>query len=300
MVTWGETGDVRNRVEVVEADGTAVPVAPIVVEAGRPNRSGLPGFGGLPIAAGLRVAVTVLDEDDAVISEAGLSPIFDTNRPPVPVIETVTPREDGTARFTWRPGAVVDSTPGDPLDVPVEEPQLLMPVATYLIFNGWDDLADEPTTDRSAEVTADRMKPYYVGVKTQPNEWVPPGGKLTVTGKSVSLVRVCDAGPCWWVPEDDAGRLLRLQSRAGRSAAWQTVATTRALANGTFVFAVKFPGAGDYRVVAPPVVGSESHDALAYFAAAGGLLVVLGALLALAGRGRRRAFVLSAEQGSEL
>ncbi|GAA0457258.1 hypothetical protein Ade02nite_06290 [Paractinoplanes deccanensis] len=285
VVAWDETGDVRNRVALVLPDGSATAVATLTVEAGRPNVSELPGFGGL-VDHDFRVAVTVVDDNDEVLSEPGLSPAFDTNRPPLPVIETVSPRADGTVAFSWRSGELVDTTPGDPLDVPAEVPARFIPVASFSDFNDYQELVPQPITATSF-VVPDRQKPYNVGVRTPPNEWsfsgvsapvhgtrvtatipkkVPAGGKLTVTGKAISLVRACDPGPCWSIERADAGRLLRLESRAGAGAAWQPVATTRARADGAFTFGLKFPGARDYRVVAPAVDRSGDEAARAYFA----------------------------------
>ncbi|MEU8813944.1 hypothetical protein [Actinoplanes sp. NPDC048796] len=285
VVTWDETGDVRNGVEVVNPDGSPSGVAWRLVEAGQPNRLPLPDYGGSHYHD-LRVAVTVVDENDQVISEPGLSPVFDTNGPPQPVIETVVPREDGTVAFTWRSGVEVDTTPNDPLDLPAPVPARFVPVASYSNFNDYEVLAAEPITATSFVVPA-RDTPYNVGVRTAPNEWtfngvsapvdgtrvtatipkkVAPGGRLTVTGRALYLTRACDPGPCWSIENDDAGRLLRLQARTGEGAAWQNVATARARADGKFTLSVKSPGSRDYRVVAPPVARAANRDAKAYFA----------------------------------
>ena len=102
------------------------------------------------------------------------------------------------------------------------------------------------------------------------------------------------------------------------------MASTRTATDGGFTFRVTFPGARDYRVVAPPLSQAKGQTAIAYaasavttvraatggggggsgdddtgglpitgapvawVAAAGGVLVALGALLLLAGRLRRR------------
>ncbi|MFF5081011.1 hypothetical protein ACFY36_28505 [Actinoplanes sp. NPDC000266] len=285
VVTWDETGDVRNRVELVNPDGSPSGVAWLTIEAGQPNQSALPGFGGV-YNSDLRVAVSVVDADDEVVSDPGLSPVFDTNGPPQPVIETVVPREDGTVAFSWRSGDLVDTTPSDPLDVPAESPARFVPLASYSNFNDYEQLVPAPVAVTSF-VVPQRDKPYNVGVRTAPNEWtfngvsapvngtkvtatipkkVTTGAKLTVTGKVVYLTRACDPGPCWSIENDDAGRLLRLQARANASAAWQTVATTRARADGKFTVSVKSPGTRDYRVVAPAVERAANRDAKAYFA----------------------------------
>ncbi|MFF5081010.1 hypothetical protein ACFY36_28500 [Actinoplanes sp. NPDC000266] len=285
VVTWDETGDVRNRVELVNPDGSPSGVAPLTVEAGQPNRSPLPGFGAI-YNFDLQVAVSVVDENDQVVSERGLSPVFDTNGPPQPVIETVVPRENGTVAFSWRPGEAADTTPGDPLDVPAATPVRFTPFVASSTVNDVEALTPAPVAVTSF-VVPDRPKPLRVGVRTTPNEWtfngesapvdgtrvtatIPKkatiGGKVTVTGKAVHLTRVCDPGVCGAEEHEDAGRLLRLQERPNDRVAWRTVASTRAGADGAFRFSVKSPGTRDYRVVAPPVTRAADREAKAYFA----------------------------------
>ncbi|XVU24108.1 hypothetical protein ACQPZJ_43870 [Actinoplanes sp. CA-054009] len=285
VVTWEETGDVRNRVELVNPDGSPSGVAALTVEAGQPNRSALPGFGAI-YNFDVQVAVSVIDENDQVISAQGLSPVFDTNGPPQPVIETVVPREDGRVAFSWRPGDPTDTTPGDPLDVPSETPVRFTPFVAYSTANDYEALTPAPVAATSF-VVPDRQKPLRVGVRTTPNEWtfngesapvdgtrltatIPKkaatGAKVTVTGKAFQLTRACDPGVCWAQENEGAGRLLRLQARKNAGAAWQTVATTRAGADGAYKFSVKSPGTRDYRVVAPPIARSADEEAKAYFA----------------------------------
>ena len=340
VVTWQETGDVRNRVEVVRADGTPLPDASVIVEAGRPNESPLPSVG--PNQT-LRVVVLVVDADGNAISDPASSPAFDTDRAPSPVLKTVVPHEDGTITMSWGAVPYHDATPGDPLDLPADDPQRWIPFASIFDLNGYVDLSG-PTTETSIVVS--REVPVVLAVRNIPNEWggyaadgtevwrsrltasIPhtatTGGKLTVTGKSFRGIHACDPGPCW-VEEspDDAGRPVRLEARTGASADWQTVASTRTSAGGGFTFKVTFPGARDYRVVAPAIAlakdqtprsyavtaatsvkvvtggGSSGGTGgggglpitgapVAWIAATGGVLLAVGVLLATLGRARRR------------
>ena len=151
------------------------------------------------------------------------------------------------------------------------------------------------------------------------------GAKLKVTGEATRIKRACDPGPCWHYDEPDAGRVLTLQAHTGAGAAWATVATTKATSKGAFTFSITFPGTRDYRVIAAPVAyparstgsmyaetpatttraaaadsdgGSGGSDdgpglpitgaPIIWIAAAGGALVLLGIVLAVAGRLRRR------------
>lgn len=94
------------------------------------------------------------------------------------------------------------------------------------------------------------------------------GGTVTVTGKAVKLNRICDPGPCPTYEEDDAGRELRLQERTGATAAWQTVATTKARKDGTYALTTPFAGTRDYRVVAPAVSSAPGRTAQVFAATA--------------------------------
>ncbi|MCY1136389.1 hypothetical protein OWR29_00140 [Actinoplanes sp. Pm04-4] len=120
-----------------------------------------------------------------------------------------------------------------------------------------------------------RRTPVDVGLRTAPNGWygytgvsapvagtrltvtIPRqatiGGTVTATGRVVRTGRLCDRGPCPTVEEDDAGREVRLQERAGATAGWRTVATAKAGRDGTYTLGAPFAGTRDYRVVAPVV-----------------------------------------------
>jgi hypothetical protein len=282
LVTWQETGDLRNVVQVVDADGSPMGIAGVVVEAGQPNETLLFGGG---FDQDRRIAVWAVDADDTPTSDPGLSPVYDTDRPPAPVIHTVAPREDGTILLQWRPGHVADDTPGDPLDLPAEVPQRFIPVASHTGFNAYDELSG-PTTATSI-VVVDRPKPVQVGVRTVPNEWgssgaaaqvwgtrltatVPrtavDGGRLRVTGTAIKVGRSCDPGPCTTEDWPDAGRTLHLQSRTSADAAWTVVATGRADAQGDFGFTVVSPGTRDYRVFAPVVTLGADREPEAFAA----------------------------------
>ncbi|MBB4693168.1 hypothetical protein [Paractinoplanes abujensis] len=336
-ITWEGTAATRSRLTLVRAgDGVTENLAAKVVEAGRPSRALLwPGLHDTDY----RVRVVAVDSDGAEISEPAFSPVFDTDRGPKARIVSVVPREDGSILMTWRPGAYTDPNPGDPLDVP--GPVRYIPVATLFEFNEYDDLA-APTTATSF-VVPPRRTPVGVGVRAESVGWyddsgvdapvagdrltatIPQqatiGGTVTVTGRSIKLGRLCDRGPCPTVEEDDAGRELRLEERAGATAGWRTVATAKARKDGTFTLTAPFAGTRDYRVVAPVLALAPDRAArvravtaattttgvtgpagdggsggglpitgapVVALAVGGGLLVALGAALTLTGRRRRR------------
>lgn len=279
VVTWTETGDLRDRIDLVNPDGSPTGWASKYVEIGQPNRSSLPGTSPGDDA---RIVVTAVDADDNPISEPGSSPVFDMDTPPQPVMKSVAPHEDGTVDMTWAAGTATDDTPGDPLDYDGET--RFIPIAADSGFNQYSDLA-EASAATSFTVPASQKYPTSVGVRTEPTFWgysgaaiavtgtkvtasIPraatTGAKLKVTGTVVQVVRFCDPGPCGHNDEPDAGRVLTLQARTDAGAAWATVATTKATSKGAFAFSITFPGARDYRVIAAPVAFPARSSANMY------------------------------------
>nr|WP_221376064.1 hypothetical protein [Actinoplanes polyasparticus] len=72
----------------------------------------------------------VVDADGNELSEPAFSPEFDTDRTVPARITSAVPQIDGSVRFWWVPGAYIDSNPGDPLDLPAEDPSRYQPVVT--------------------------------------------------------------------------------------------------------------------------------------------------------------------------
>nr|WP_221376063.1 hypothetical protein [Actinoplanes polyasparticus] len=136
------------------------------------------------------------------------------------------------------------------------------------------------------------------------------------------MLRSCDLAACEDAEWPTADRALKLQGRVSASSAWQTIATAKSRADGTYSVTVAVAGTREYRVIVPPVPWVSGDQALAYaetparkvnvvtepadgdggqggglpitgtpvmwIALAGGLLVVLGVVFATLGRGRRR------------
>jgi len=340
VVTWQETGDRRNKVDIVNADGSATSWASRIVEPGQPNQSDLPGWN--PDKQ-YRVEVRAIDATGNAVSDPGQSPVFDTDRPPMPVLQPAVPREDGTIEIKWTAGAYTDATPGDPLDLPAADPPKYVPIASIFDFNDYEPVG--AATSETTFVVPKRPAPVRVGVRTVPNEWgfngastlvwgskvnasIPTkavtGKPLKVTGKAIRVQRACDPGPCSAFDLDAPGRLVRLEARTDASAAWESVATVRAGKDGRFTMRVTSPGTRQYRVVAPVVLAAKDQEPMAYaesavtttrastgsgsgagggagggglpitgapaatLAVGGVLLVILGGLLTMAGRTRRR------------
>jgi hypothetical protein len=281
LVTWQETGTLPNRVDIVHADGspfaTGAPVA-----ADQPNRSTQD-----PVHLGdsgeLRMAVRVLDADGKPVGEPALSPVFDTDRLPAVQLDAVNPRADGTVELRWTPRpAAADTTPGDPLDRPVENPQRAIPIVSNQYAYAHDELSG-PVTGPSFVVPAAHRPPLLLGLKTV-NEWgstftvsevfgtrvtakvparVTRGATLRVTGTVQETKRACDMSACWPVDAPEKNRELQLQARTGAAAGWQVVATGRTGNDGTYRLSVASPGSRQYRVVAPPVTSGTDGRARA-------------------------------------
>ncbi|WP_127501396.1 hypothetical protein [Actinoplanes solisilvae] len=279
-VTWDETGDVRNRIDLVNADGSPTNWAEQYTAAGAPNRA---TFVNAAFSnSNLRVRVTVVDADGTALSEPADSAAFDTNGAPPPVITKAVATVDGSIKLTWVPGKITDPNPGDPLDLPATEFGHL-PFASQPTFNEFDIVGDE--VRGGGTVVIKRVGPVIVGLWAV-NEWanrigdyavfngtkvtakVPAkatiGGKLKVTGTAVALLRGCDPGPCWSYEEPWAGREVSLQTRATEDAAWKTVATTKSGAEGKFTFSTAFAATGDYRVIAAPVAAVKKEPGWTY------------------------------------
>jgi hypothetical protein len=286
LVTWQETGALRNRADVVRLDGSPL-LTGQPVEADRPDSTTLP-----PRLAGgsgtVRVAVRVLDDEGEPVGEPALSPVFDTDKLPAVRLDAVNPRVDGTVELRWTPRPPVpDDTPGDPLDLPVDDPVRAVPIASGDVPFRRDELSG-PVTGPSFVVPAERRPPLLVGLKTV-NEWgetevvtevfgtrvtatVPAratdGARLPITGTVHEAGRACDLTVCWAVEYPDRRRVVQLQARTGTAAAWQVVATARTADDGTYRLGVVSPGTREYRVVAPPVSTVPSGRARAYAASA--------------------------------
>ncbi len=343
LITWQEAGDQRNRIDVVNADGTPINRPGQIVEAGQPDE--FVWFGWFP-DRDYRVQVRAIDAEGNDLSEPGTSPAFDTDRPSPPILQTVVPRADGSVEISWVAGVpYVDDNPGDPLDLPAADPPQYVPLASIFTFNEYEDAG--PPTTATKYVIPERRLPARFSVRSATNEWgyraaedsvlvwgskisatIPKkavtGKPLKVTGQATRVQRACDPGPCGTTEGPDANRLVRLEARTGANAEWESVATVRTAANGTFTMQITSPGTRQYRVVAPVVLPADGQDGMGFaatpvttttavpppaagdtggtgggglaitgpptglLAATGGLFVALGLLLTLAGRRRRQ------------
>ncbi|MGK5684528.1 hypothetical protein [Actinoplanes sp. URMC 104] len=286
-VTWDETGDVRNVVELVPVDGHVAVERREAVAAGQPNRLVYNSRYGFDPDHDYRVRVTVVDADDTALSDPATSPVFDTDRPAPPAVTSVVPRVDGSIRFAWVPRGYTDHNPGDPLDVPAGPVRWRATTSSFEL-NEYYPQGPEFAGAGSYVLTGPPARPpVEVGLETTPNEWgsarslelvagttvtaklpatATVGGTLSVTGKVTRVSRICDPGVCSPYEEPDKGREVKLQARSGADGQWRTVSTGRSLADGTFSVRTAFTATGDYRVVALPVAGQgpSARGAKAY------------------------------------
>ena len=282
-VTWDETGDVRNKVELVRAGGTTEAAAVKYAKAGQPNRV---AFDAIFPDNDWIVRVTVVDAGGDPLSKPAESPEFDTDGPPPAVLTSVVPRVDGSVRLTWMPGRYTDSNPNDPLDLPATVPPRYQPIAVDRVAGGAPVVLGPPVAGAGSFVVTGRKVPMDVGVRTVPNEWsrsqdvtapvdgtvlsaampssASTGGALTVTGLSVRRSGYCASGPCWDEDTADPGREVLLQTRTGTRGPWRTLATTKTGTDGRFSFTTASAGPGNLRVIAMPLFGTAGGTGAAY------------------------------------
>ncbi|MGK5684527.1 hypothetical protein [Actinoplanes sp. URMC 104] len=288
-VTWKETGDFRNLVNLVYANGVDSGHLNQFVEAGQPNRVRIPNE---LDPSDWRIRVAIIDADGTVLSEPGFSAEFDTDLGPYLAITSAVPQVDGSVRFAWKLEPYTDSNPGDPLDRPAVVPPY-QPVVRPV---PGDDVVPlgPPVRGAGSLVVRGRTAPLIVGVIMRRNEWslsdeafaeingsrvtadlpasATTGGRLTVTGKAVQVGHVCEPGFCHIESGEypNRNRELKLQARAGAGAPWQTVATTKTGADGTYTVSTAFAGTRDYRVIALPVAWVRAKQGLTYAESAAG------------------------------
>ena len=231
---------------------------------------------GMPYRATVRFAVNAVQ--GGVAGPTASSVPFDTNGP-LPRVESVIPRADGSVQMTWIPNLPgPDSTPNDPLD-------LVGPyhyqVVTEINPEAMDAVGPS-TTALSARFTP--AIPARVGVAND-NEWKPvasdrgrrfvyfdeadstlwsgtnvsaavPGVgtyslPMAVNGRVTRIDRQCLASfpSCELITSPGAGRQVVLHARNLPTTPWYAVTTTTSDANGRFQMRVNAPGTRQYRVL---------------------------------------------------
>ncbi|MER7244595.1 hypothetical protein [Kribbella sp. NPDC000426] len=132
-VTWTDAG-AANKLRIEYQDGTA-PTEWFTTQDNDFNHRWAVQWGKI-------ARVAVLTTDATGDSPAAYSPWFDTTIPGAPTVTAAVPQADGSLRLTWTtPPAPKDSTPGDPLDVPVGK-------VGEVVVTVWSDPADK--TERFA------------------------------------------------------------------------------------------------------------------------------------------------------
>jgi hypothetical protein len=199
-------------------------------------------------------------------SASGNSPWFDTTTPAHTDIRTAVPQADGSLRLTWTRNALPsDQTPGDPLDLPVND-RLTLTVR-------WDS-ADRRTFPVAAGVTTAVIpplpRPYRVSVIAR-NEWgneqwpqdvafgdmvvrapIPTsavyGNPITISGTVGA--RVCTG--CSWLASGGSEIPVYLQARANATKPWVSIWNAWAdSTTGAFRLYAASSGTRQFRVYVP-------------------------------------------------
>jgi hypothetical protein len=191
---------------------------------------------------------------------------------------------DGGVRWTVPPDPGTDTTPNDPLDVdqPLRYvPRLRLDEQPHTVMDCGE--VKLPATTTPTGVIANRNKPYTFDLLTV-NEWnpagknngggdvsttsitltaptsTPYGATTTLTGSTASRWIYQSGMPpaCQEVDgANDGGRQVVLHARNSSTSSWYVVGSTKTVAGGKYAFAVRNPGAREYRTVIPASVGGN-------------------------------------------
>src|SRR5689334_9728077 len=107
---WNDAGE-ANQIFAEYDGGTPTLIASVTGEDG--NVASLAN----PLAASDKVRLIIKSVVGSEVSEGAATPVFDTRRPAVPVLQDANLAVNLTTSLTWTLAAVADQTPGDPLDL---------------------------------------------------------------------------------------------------------------------------------------------------------------------------------------
>ncbi|TDO52578.1 hypothetical protein EV643_102417 [Kribbella sp. VKM Ac-2527] len=192
---------------------------------------------------------------------------------------------DGGLRWTVPPEPGTDTTPNDPLDVdqPLRYvPELLLDELPHTVMDcGQIRL---PATTIPSGVIANRNKPYSMILRTV-NEWNPggqynPGAEVATTSITLTAPASTPYGATTtltgtvssrWIYQSGrppacqevdgwqgGGDQVILQARNSSAGPWYVVGLTKTIEGGKYTFAVRNPGAREYRTVVPASIGGNS------------------------------------------
>ncbi len=108
---WNDAGE-ANQIFAEYDGGTPTLIASVTGEDG--NVASLAN----PLAASDKVRLIIKSVVGSEVSEGAATPVFDTRRLAVPVLQDANLAANLTTSLTWTLAAVADQTPGDPLDLP--------------------------------------------------------------------------------------------------------------------------------------------------------------------------------------
>ncbi|WP_433015446.1 hypothetical protein [Kribbella sp. CA-294648] len=173
-MTWADGGE-ANIVRVEYQDGHQV--TRFTSKPGTPNEWTRVGHALVWTDRVARISVVSIDESGAE-SAPVVSPWFDSIGAPLPTFTSAVPLPDGSLKLNWSLAPVpVDTTPGDPLDLPSTNEVVKLAVATTPNAPGKSFTLPAGSTTFTIPT---HPRPYPVAMLTT-NEWVIRGG---TTGSS--------------------------------------------------------------------------------------------------------------------
>jgi hypothetical protein len=213
-----------------------------------------------------RIMVTTVDAA-GVESPATSSPAFDSFRPPEPVLTGADPLPDQSLRLTWTQAAIpADTTPGDPLDRPLDESTVGPAIWWTQTDAAKTELFPKPVGTTTAAVPP-RPRPYPTMIIAT-NEWgttssdrsvtfatmalsltVPATNRFSMGMSMTGIVGAQDCGPTLPTCRKEYSVLMTLQARADATKPWTYFG--RYSGGGQYHNSANVHGSQQYRLVVP-------------------------------------------------
>ncbi|WP_405064100.1 hypothetical protein OG474_21285 [Kribbella sp. NBC_01505] len=255
-LTWTDT-DAKN-VVYVEKEGEAPYVAG-TIEASAPNDLLIPGF---RLKASDKTRLIVKSVVEGEESAGAVSDWFDTHRPAVPALKDANLAANLSTTLSWTLGAVADSTPNDPLDVPGNGT-----VRASVDGPGSTGLETDFATGATSGTLAPQPRPAAINLSAW-NEW-------GFSAKDVKTVRLGTMSAGLSVPvsavysstlgmkttldlftsegreERASGIPVELQARASATGSWKTYGRFSGNTTAAFNTGLASLGNRQYRILVP-------------------------------------------------
>ncbi|MFF1817087.1 hypothetical protein ACFVWG_07310 [Kribbella sp. NPDC058245] len=255
-LTWAD--DNAKNIVYVEQEGQAPYAAATVLETA-PNDLSLPAF---RIKESDKTRLIVKSEVGGELSEGAVSDWFDTHRPAAPALKDANLAANLTTTLSWTLGAVADSTPNDPLDVPGDgavTADVDLPGANGATVN-FDRGATSGTIAPQARPAAIKLSAYndwgYGPSDTRIVRLGTLGAGVTVPasavyGSRLGIKSTLDLFTSEGREERASGIPVELQARATATAPWKTYGRYAGNTTAAFDTGIASLGNRQYRLWVP-------------------------------------------------